>query len=141
MIKEVNRDTLIGIINKYGSEFIPTHAVKMGYDLFADKLITNACNYGYYNTSGVCVGIISYYANDYKIGGFISIIYVLKQSRGLGIGSDLINYCIDDLKHKKHSKVSLEVSKTNLEALKFYKSKGFAHSNTNESSYFFVKSL
>lgn len=64
-------------------------------------------------------------------------IYLLKKSRGVGLGhkvvSSFISHCIEN---KQLVKFSVKVNKTNNRALRLYENIGFSHFNENANDYF-----
>ncbi|MGE5613271.1 MAG: N-acetyltransferase family protein [Bacillota bacterium] len=57
-------------------------------------------------------------------------IYLLPEYWGMGIGSVLINWGINELKKRNYSKVTLWVLEENINARKFYEKIGFKHDGT-----------
>jgi len=71
-------------------------------------------------------GFIAFYDNDNKSRvGFLSFLAVSKSFEGLGIASHLINKAITILQEKNFVEFKLEVSKKNINAIKFYTKFGF----------------
>lgn len=58
---------------------------------------------------------------------FLSKIYVLKQSRGKGIGKKAMNFVMDTARGMECEKVSLTVNKYNHDAIKAYERIGFVN--------------
>ena len=58
---------------------------------------------------------------------FLSKIYVLKESRGKGIGKKAMNFVLDTARAMSCEKVSLTVNKNNYNAIKAYESIGFVN--------------
>jgi len=75
------------------------------------------------------LGYISFYANDLKSGyAYISQLAVKKHDRNKGVGSLLINCCIQAVKNSGLNRIKLEVRRHNNNAIQFYKSFGFKYS-------------
>ena len=72
------------------------------------------------------VGFIFFYEYDWSIGkkGYIDELGVLKEFRGRGISSSLMNHAEKDLKKDGAKEVSLNVY-TNAKAYKIYKKRGY----------------
>lgn len=69
------------------------------------------------------LGYLSF--NQRKQELFLSKIYVLKESRGKGIGKKAMNFIVDTARALDCEKVSLTVNKYNHNSIKAYESSGF----------------
>lgn len=63
----------------------------------------------------------------------ISGLYILPQFCKIGIGSKLINWCINELKSRDFSYVSLWVLEDNKSAIAFYQKQGFVFDGTKKT--------
>jgi ribosomal protein S18 acetylase RimI-like enzyme len=72
---------------------------------------------------GSTVGYLSYYKKADCL--FLSKIYILKESRGKGIGKKAMHYLETTAKHLGYKTLSLTVNKNNKETIKAYEKMGF----------------
>lgn len=90
--------------------------------------------------------IIIVAVSDDKIIGFavawdipgelqLNNIAVAKKYRRMGIGSSMINYILDEVKHKKPSKIFLELKENNIEGKNFYKRMQFIETGKRHNYY------
>lgn len=75
------------------------------------------------NNGSIDTACFYYFDGDNKVG-FITLIAVLS-ARHSGVGSTIMNVCVDDLKARGAGKVRLEVLRKNISALAFYVRNGF----------------
>ena len=101
MIKEVNNEIVFDIISKYFD-------VKNPFNIYSKTLI--------YEEDNIIKGILVYDQIYDRIE--IDYILVLSEYKRCGIGTKLINYL-------NNYNISLEVKKSNIEAIKYYQKCGF----------------
>lgn len=101
MIKEINNEEVLNIISNYFN-------VKNPFNIYSKTLV--------YEENNIIKGILIYDEIYDRIE--IDYILVLNEYRRHGIGKKLINALTN-------SNISLEVKKSNMEAIKFYKNCGF----------------
>lgn len=101
MIKEINNEEVLNIISNYFN-------VKNPFNIYSKTLV--------YEENNIIKGILIYDEIYDRIE--IDYILVLNEYRRHGIGKKLINALTN-------SNISLEVKKSNIEAIKFYKNCGF----------------
>lgn len=78
------------------------------------------------NKNQEAIGICAYYANDLKsLCGYISVIIVMPNYQGCGIGSLMMNYVKQDCIVRGMKQIRLEVMDLNMRAIRFYESHGF----------------
>lgn len=101
MIKEINNEEVLNIISNYFS-------VKNPFNIYSKTLV--------YEENNIIKGILIYDEIYDRIE--IDYILVLNEYKRHGIGKKLINALTN-------SNISLEVKKSNIEAIEFYKNCGF----------------
>lgn len=92
----------------------------------AEKFSQKACFYYYIDNDVIC-GFCSFYINKECQKGFISMLIVGKEFQHKGIGTILINKCLEICKKRGLTKVELEVSVKNANAISFYERRGFIY--------------
>jgi ribosomal protein S18 acetylase RimI-like enzyme len=74
---------------------------------------------------GSTVGYLSYYKKTDCL--FLSKIYILRESRGKGIGKKTMHFLETTAEHLGYQTISLTVNKNNIDAIKAYEKIGFKH--------------
>lgn len=94
-------------------------------DEYFEKLSSKAELLVHLGTKEV-LGFVYFYCNaPDKNSSYISLIATQKAARSQGIGSGLLDYVLAISRNRNFSYCSLEVSKSNISAQRFYKKKGF----------------
>lgn len=92
---------------------------------YVDRLLKNAAIITYYEHQEL-LGFIGYYKNDLVTkNAFLSMLILDDKFQGLGIGKNLLQFSIDDLKKRGFISYGLEVLKSNDKAINLYKSLKF----------------
>ncbi|GLJ18100.1 hypothetical protein SUGI_0319590 [Cryptomeria japonica] len=110
---------------------------------YNDKYYCDALSAGEFTKlayySDICVGSIACRLEKKEGGGirvYIMTLGVLAPYRGLGIGSKLLNHCLDLCLHDPNiSEIYLHVQTNNEEAISFYKKFGFEIVETIKNYY------
>ncbi len=76
--------------------------------------------------------IAAYFTNVESQSAFITSVSVIKNQRGLGIASELLNNCVDYAQQNGFKEIHLEVNKENIPAINFYKKFNFIHLDFSE---------
>lgn len=88
------------------------------------------------------LGFVAYYCNNYETRcAFVSMIIVIAEVAGKGIGSRLMDQVFIDAKDSGMVRVELEVAKENYRAIAFYKKLNFLEKETRENSLILSKEL
>lgn len=96
---------------------------------FADKYSRNAIVFVAEENKDV-LGFIAFYANDLATRcAFISSIIIRRLYQDKGIGSQLIDKAEEYAKLNEMIDVALEVDRTNMRAINFYRKKGYDFDN------------
>lgn len=76
---------------------------------------------------GEPAGFVGYYANDtVRRAGYLTTIVVAGQYQGRGVGSALLQACLEDCREKGMTSCRLEVDRNNTRAILFYRHFGFS---------------
>jgi ribosomal protein S18 acetylase RimI-like enzyme len=120
--------------------FIPRLSERVIIGNYSHKLIENAICFEAWH-SELMIGLVAAYCNDQKKqSAFITNISVLPQHQGCGIGTKLMNRCIDHVSQLGYARIELEVDYRNTTAITFYERKGFVTSlNDNLSMKMYIK--
>ena len=88
------------------------------------------------------IGISCFYCNDTanKIG-YITLIGVLPEYQGVGLGKSLLDFTVSVMKKKNMQKVKLEVDNDNSTAKKFYYRQGFIEDSVKETSSYLIREI
>lgn len=125
MYTKVSKEKLKKIITEYDTEFCPPISKQVDdYDKFISKLLNFSTNIILYNNKKL-TGFVIFYNNLPEAGGFISLIYVSKEYRGMGYATELIKKVETNLLLNDIYTLRLHVFKDNINAIKLYKSLGF----------------
>lgn len=88
------------------------------------------------------VGFIAFYNNDrINYSGFLSMLIVKNQFQGYGVGSMLLELCIEQCKKGGMTTLRLEVNRENARAIHLYEKIGFKEVEKSEDSIFLEKKL
>lgn len=87
-------------------------------------------------------GFTAFYCNDVNTKiAYLSMIIVVESYKGKGVGSLLLNDCINLCIEHRMSKLRLEVNANNDTAIKFYIKNKFIHIGNKGESYYYEKSI
>lgn len=126
------------IIEIFSEDFTPALIPRIGNLEDYSKKLSQFGNVYVAQENGKYLGYISFYANDLiSKCAYITQLAVKKHDRNKGVGSLLINCCIQFVKSSGLRLIRLEVRKHNNNAIHFYESFGFNYSAeaNNESIY------
>lgn len=88
------------------------------------------------------IGISCFYANDLiNYTGYIALIGVIKEKRGLGFGKRLLDFTEFIMRKKNMKYIKLEVDADNDNALHFYERNGFEKIAQLDNGFYMVKEL
>lgn len=99
---------------------------------------------------GICViaknetveGLIAFYANNYETKmAFITSVLVSENSKGKGIGTQLVKNCENICREKGFEKISLEVNKENYVAISLYSKFGYKPFKEGDVSIYMEKNI
>ena len=99
--------------------------IKQPVEEYVEKIMKNA-NIVTHTIQGRLAGFIAYYCNDPQQElAFLTMLCVVQEHTGKGIGSHLLNHSINDIVSKGFKCYELEVNENNLPAIQLYKNAGF----------------
>lgn len=113
----------------------------INYGSIQKKVITSADVYFAYNTK--ILGFIVFYANDNSSNiSYISMFAVNPEYRNKHIGTRLLENSFITAANRGMTKVKLEVDRQNIDAITFYKNRGFVMTKEiTDESYYMVVSI
>jgi ribosomal protein S18 acetylase RimI-like enzyme len=116
---------MLAHFEKCDTNFVELLSQKINIKEYAVKIITNAVTFEAWNNNELA-GLLAVYFNDIeKKTGFITNVSIAKTYEGNGIGSGLINMCIEYGKLNNYQYISLEVNKESHTAIHLYSKYGF----------------
>ena len=122
---------IIKILEKYNSKEDGI-CVSMDIEEYAKKLINSAVILTYDEKNKIA--FIAFYANNTNVKiGFLSMLLVDTDLRGIGIGNMLLKQAEEILKAKGFNKFQLDVLCKNAKAFSFYKRNGFYELSRNKN--------
>ena len=122
----VTKDMIITFMKALDKDFIPPLSTRIGnYETYIEKLFQFAEIFLALKNNRIC-GLVAMYCNDKKeLIAYITYIGILKEYRGQGLGLKLMNMCIRHSLTEGMSKLLLETSINNTQAVKFYEKMEF----------------
>lgn len=121
-------------------QFFPQLSSRVNLSEYSEKLFHNSTIINAKKNNEI-IGIIAFYVNDNSIDyGFISLICVLNNYKGNGVGSNLMNECILLVKKKRLKSIKLEVDIENRYSMSFYRKFGF-HVQDQRQNLFLMEKL
>ena len=88
------------------------------------------------------IALTCFYANDFQnFCGYITLIGVKSECRGLGLGGYLLDFTEETMKKIGMKSIRLEVDRDNYNAQCFYLKKGFNIEEEKKGSFFMVKEI
>lgn len=106
------KDQIKEILYKTDSDFIPALSQKVNIEELTIKYIEKAHILIAY-VDEKPVGLVAFYANPAPDNSYLSLICVVKDFRGLGIGKELEVRCINECKAKKSRGIAVNMRKSN----------------------------
>ena len=101
------------MLNKFQSVAAIENQISVGFEYFTIRFVNEL------------VGYFSVLKKEDAL--FLSKIYILKESRGKGIGKKTMHFLETTAKHLGYQTLSLTVNKNNIETIKAYEKMGFKH--------------
>ncbi len=135
--------TEYGEIEKYINEFLPvfphlTEKVE-SIEVFCEKLSRYA-NFYIGLKGGEVFGIAVFYSNDMQSkNGYITLIGLKPEYRGMGLGVLLLEKCEQTAKQDGMKKMLLEVDNDNSAAISFYKKNGYNQKELTQRSSMYMQ--
>jgi ribosomal protein S18 acetylase RimI-like enzyme len=140
-IKTASAKDIDAHLNDCKNNFVP--ALDKTIDIFeySKKIAKHSITFEAW-FSGRLVGLVAAYLNDTKNKkGFITNVSTSSDFSGIGIGSHLIENCIEYAKRHDFNEISLEVNAGNKSAVKLYEKFDFTKSDAPDENIFMKRVL
>ena len=138
---ELSKNIIYDLLKKNDSQFNPLLSSRLDLKHYSIKLSKNSTIITY-TKLGKLMGFIAFYNNNHSLDfAYISLICVLQEFQGKGIGTTLLRECISFLKKGGIKAIKLEVDIQNISGLKFYNKFGFDIDEKKHQSLILHKSL
>lgn len=119
------------------NDFLPESNADTYWEKIKDK-----AEFNIHTINGEYAGFVAFYCNNEDLKeSYITLIMVSPKFRGKKIGSGLIDYVLAISRLRGFSRCSLEVKKTNKNAINIYESKGFSVFQELENSFIMKTNL
>lgn len=132
------------LVAEFEQLLIPTLSERnIDIDSYSEKIFRNGTLYGAVDRNGEFMGILAAYMNDKeKKTAYLTILALKSKYRGLKLGEKLLCTAERDAGECGMKAFSLEVRKSNINAIGFYKAHGYSISaDASETSYYMIKEL
>ena len=132
------------LVAEFVQLLIPTLSERnIDIDSYSEKIFRNGTLYGAVDINGEFMGILAAYMNDKeKKTAYLTILALKSKYRGLKLGEKLLCTAERDAGECGMKAFSLEVRKSNINAIDFYKAHGYSISaDASETSYYMIKEL
>lgn len=124
------------LLQEIDADFDPPLSSSINLANYAKKIHKNATVFSVHE-DGKLVASMAVYCNDpSQQVAFVTMLAVAKSHRSHGLGSNLIKTMVDYLKKRFFKSIKLEIYKTNLRAINFYKRLKFTVVSETDSSVF-----
>lgn len=134
-------DELYEFIKRTDNQFSPSLSSRVNLQKYSEKLVMNSTII-YAKEKNKIIGLLAFYANDFKPDfAFITLICVLKEYEGNGIGTRLMNNCISLVKEKGFRLIKLEADTDTENIISFYTKNGFQIEKQNQRSCTMLKQI
>ena len=106
---------------------------------YVDKIEEYATIISIFNNDHL-IALIAFYENDSNLDlAFLSMLAVRKDFKKMGIGKNLLNFSIKELKKKGFNNYGLEVRKDNINAIKLYEKYGFIYKEERKNNFIYME--
>lgn len=127
----MKKDEILLFLQKVDSLFPIKLSDKTDLTTLAEKFISLGTVFSISENEDI-VGLIAGYNNDdVNLKAYISVLAILPEYQGKGYASKLLLDFTEDCKRKKIKRIELFTHKTNENAIKLYKKKGFSIDKLN----------
>jgi len=112
-------------LTRCDADFVPPLSDRVDIAVYARKIAARAVRFEAW-ASGELIGLVASYCNDEEGGvAFVTSVSVLKDWRGRGVASRLMERCVRHAEELGLRRVELEVDGRNARAIRLYEEKGF----------------
>ncbi len=126
-----SEEALVTHLRACDADFIPPLSSRVEISDYAKKIVGHANRFEAWS-GRVLVGLVAAYCNDQdKLTAYITSVSLLKEWTGKGIGSRLMEQCIEYAKSLGIRQIDLEVATDNTSAIRFYETCGFVSDKLN----------
>jgi ribosomal protein S18 acetylase RimI-like enzyme len=115
---------ILTFLKEVDASFQPKLSTKVDLVTYSKKL-SKLANVFFATLDNKDIGIVAFYINSDRRTAFITVIGVLPDCQGKGIGKFLLDLVQDYAIEKDLSCLELEVDKVNTSAIRFYQKNGF----------------
>lgn len=137
--KELRLTHILELLKKFDKCFNPPFSQSIDLETYADKLSQHAC-FIVAEAESHIVGLLAYYRNDLENELYIPYLVVDNAFQGYSIGKYMLEKLINKHGNVYHA-IVLEVVKTNLKALDFYKRNDFKETEDRGDKFLMIKRL
>lgn len=136
-----DKKEIISVLNEFKQILPSLKSGRVNIDDFADKILKNG-HLCVFSQDQTIQGFSAFYANDTQNKvAYLTMIAVKEEYRREGIGDKLLSFVEKESKLRGMNQLKLEVSISNLGAIKFYEKHGFCILEQNENAYYMIKNL
>lgn len=129
-----DRLRLEGFLERTNAWMLRPLSERMAIPTFATKLLGNGVVIVALDSLLSECGLVALYCNDQvKRVGFVTLLAVHPQCRGRGLGRDLLEKALGEMRAVGMTRARLEVAVANRTAVDFYLSHGFKETMNNQS--------
>lgn len=123
------------LLEDIDNDFIPSLSSTLNVEEYSKKIFDKATIFST-NKKSILIAFIAFYCNEESKSAYCTMIAVKKNEQNSGIGTNLIKSSINYLRKKKFDSLKLEIYKTNVKAIDFYKNLGFEIEDETDYSVF-----
>ena len=105
--------------------FNPPLSTYVDIKKYSNKISNKSLLFKKYDKNNTLIGLIAIYNNESEKEGYLTNFSVDPNYVGSGIGTSLLNECVEYFKSLRYGLIRLEVFNLNHRALEFYKKRGF----------------
>ena len=133
---------IVSIMHLVGEQLPDPLCERVNIFDYTQKLLKNGSIYIVFNTQDNPVGIMGFYANNQitKVA-YLTIIGLLPEARGKGIGNKLMKFLFTESHRLGMKKISLNVNQSNRQAIKLYKQQGFKVKSHDKVKFEMIKTI
>lgn len=129
-----NEDEIYNHLLRCDTTFKPKLSSYVDIKEYSNKIVNNAVLFRKYDENNFLIGLIAIYDNESIKEGYLTNFSIDSNHIGKGVGSSLLEECVEYFKSLNYNLIRLEVFNVNDNALEFYKKRKFEVYNTNEDT-------
>lgn len=128
----VTEEEVYNHLLRCNDSFKPHLSTYVDIKKYSNKITNKSLLFKNYDKNHILIGLIAIYDNESVKEGYLTNFSIDPTYIGKGVGTFLLNECVEYFKSLNYNLIRLEVFNVNDRALKFYKSKGFEVFNKSE---------